>query len=367
MYKESVDEAGSPERLKMIKKIGNKYNKAKKRAERNAERDAVRHAKRDNEYQSEGKAEEIKGAAAANSGESHSNNPYPTGTPEHASWSKGHNSARSSQLNMGEAFTMKQYRKNEDENRHSENALQLAKKFGSKKEIKTIQDIHDRHMKRGDISEPDRLTRDKIAKTHYPKLKEMTSVKNTVEHYNWKVSHAGQDVHVKAPHAGAAVKKAQKGFGNKDLTKAKISNLGKVGTPAKNEETQFKVDVDGLPPTFMNGKSIGEILAKLRKIVKQPSMIKNVDRVTKHDVTKTYRDRAQGRGVDEAVDSSDTGGSEEVSMGIGQIKAMRHYLDGIDQRIKSDGDMEEWFQNKLTKANDYLKTLYGYGKGKTDE
>ena len=51
------------------------------------------------------------------------------------------------------------------------------------------------------------------------------------EKYNWKVSHGGKDVHVKAPHAGAAVKKAQKGFGNMDLTKAKVSNLGKVGAP----------------------------------------------------------------------------------------------------------------------------------------
>jgi hypothetical protein len=29
--------------------------------------------------------------------------------------------------------------------------------------------------------------------------------------------------------------------------------------------------------------------------------------------------------------------------------------------------MEEWFQNKLTKANDYLKTLYSYGKGDVAE
>lgn len=69
----------------------------------------------------------------------------------------------------------------------------------------------------------------------------------------------------------------------------------------------------------------------------------------------------------EAVDASDTGGAEEVSMAVSQIKAMRHYLDGIEKRVQADGDMEEWFQNKLTKANDYLKTLYGYGKGKTNE
>ena len=69
----------------------------------------------------------------------------------------------------------------------------------------------------------------------------------------------------------------------------------------------------------------------------------------------------------EAIDPSDTGGAEEVSMASSQIKAMRHYLDGIEKRVKAEGDMEEWFQNKLTKANDYLKTLYGYGKGETNE
>lgn len=67
----------------------------------------------------------------------------------------------------------------------------------------------------------------------------------------------------------------------------------------------------------------------------------------------------------EAVDASDTGGAEEVSMAMTQIRAMRHYLDGIETRIQSEGDMEEWYQNKLTKANDYLKTLYGYGTGKS--
>lgn len=65
----------------------------------------------------------------------------------------------------------------------------------------------------------------------------------------------------------------------------------------------------------------------------------------------------------EAVDPSDTGGAEETSMAMKQVKAMRHFLDGIEMRVKSTGDMEEWYQNKLTKANDYLKTLYSYGKG----
>ena len=73
--------------------------------------------------------------------------------------------------------------------------------------------------------------------------------------------------------------------------------------------------------------------------------------------------RYANESVQEAVDSTDTGGGEEVSMATRQIKALRHFLDGIEARVKKEGDMEEWFQNKLTKANDYLKTLYSYGHG----
>jgi len=129
------------------------------------------------------------------------------------------------------------------------------------------------------------------------------------------------------------------------------------------EDMTFKVDIEGLPSLFMMGNSPGQVKNHLRKLIKQPSMIKGVERQTKHDVKKMYRKKAQGKDIDEAVDSTDTGGAEEVNMAMKQVKAMRHFLDGIEARVKKTGDMEEWYQNKLTKANDYLKTLYSYGKG----
>jgi len=66
------------------------------------------------------------------------------------------------------------------------------------------------------------------------------------------------------------------------------------------EAIQFRVNVEGLPPTFMTGTSPGEILQKLRKIVKQPSMIKSVERQTDADVRKAYRNKSQGKDIDEA-------------------------------------------------------------------
>ena len=69
-------------------------------------------------------------------------------------------------------FNKKDYRKNEDENEHSLNALELVKKFGTSSEIKDMQGIYDRHMKRGHITEPDYSKRNAYDKKYYSKLRE---------------------------------------------------------------------------------------------------------------------------------------------------------------------------------------------------
>ena len=59
------------------------------------------------------------------------------------------------------------------------------------------------------------------------------------------------------------------------------------------EEFMFKVEVEGLPQMFMKGNSPGEVKSHLRKLVKQPSMVKSVDRATKHDVKKRRKAQMQ--------------------------------------------------------------------------
>ena len=49
----------------------------------------------------------------------------------------------------------------------------------------------------------------------------------------------------------------------------------------------------------MKAKTPGELKQQLRKIVKQPSLIKDVDRIEVSKVKKAYRDKAQGREVKE--------------------------------------------------------------------
>ena len=61
----------------------------------------------------------------------------------------------------------------------------------------------------------------------------------------------------------------------------------------------FKVSVEGLPDMIMAGRGPSDIKARLRKIVKQPSMIQNVKRMPKTEVKKMFRDIFQGREEDE--------------------------------------------------------------------
>ena len=76
-------------------------------------------------------------------------------------------------------------------------------------------------------------------------------------------------------------------------TRKKVRSMESV-QPVQEEMT-FKVNVEGLPPMIMLGKSPGDIKGQLRKIVKQPSMIGDIDRMTKAEVKKRYRDMGAGK------------------------------------------------------------------------
>ena len=74
------------------------------------------------------------------------------------------------------------------------------------------------------------------------------------------------------------------------------ANLSKLRyARGMKEETNFAVSIEGLPTMFMSADSPGMLKQTLRKIIKQPSMIKTVKRVTDAKVKKTFRLKAQGR------------------------------------------------------------------------
>ncbi len=81
------------------------------------------------------------------------------------------------------------------------------------------------------------------------------------------------------------------------------------------EAMTFKVEVEGLPAMYIDGNSPAQVKGHLRKLVKQPSLIKSVSRLTKHDVKKVYRDKASGKKVEEMTQQSKTHPNLKIAVG----------------------------------------------------
>ena len=69
-------------------------------------------------------------------------------------------------------FNLAQFQAIEAENRHSENAVALARKFGTKQEHENMLDIYQNHMERGYIEQDEQMARDDIIKKYYNNLQE---------------------------------------------------------------------------------------------------------------------------------------------------------------------------------------------------
>ena len=139
--------------------------------------------------------------------------------------------------------------------------------------------------------------------------------------------------------------------------------LDKEKKPIKKEDTSFKVSIDGLPDLYMNDKTPGALLQKLRKIVKQPSLIRDVDRITKNKVKKAYRDKAQGREVKEY--KYDYGTPESVKL---MKKVTPGQKEGTDAP-KGPESYEAQYKRRLVKTTDPEHKAKGFKyriKGKKD-
>ena len=134
-----------------------------------------------------------------------------------------------------------------------------------------------------------------------------------------------------------------------------------------SEEMTFKVEVDGLPALFMSGNSPGEVKSHLRKLIKQPSMIKNVERQTKHDVKKMYRKKAQGKDLDESKNEPAREYDYEGEMTKQQLRTIEMASKELQNMISDNQNLPEWWQNKITLAADYMQTARDYMKSDVKE
>ena len=143
--------------------------------------------------------------------------------------------------------------------------------------------------------------------------------------------------------------------------------MKKIGRSKLPKHMQPKTRIMGEAHDPNNPDHVMKVLSPTKNSVEGIAAIKKkfgVDHKKASDMLDKALDHQLKK---EAVDPDETGGEAETHMAMNQVKQMRHYLDGIERMVKSEGDMEEWIQNKMTKATDYLKSVYGYKTGSQNE
>jgi hypothetical protein len=77
---------------------------------------------------------------------------------------------------LDEKFTKKDFAKNEADNEHTKNGVELVKMFGTSEEKRIMAKIEKNHKERGSIIPNEQFLRDRLVKKYYPKLKEEVEI-----------------------------------------------------------------------------------------------------------------------------------------------------------------------------------------------
>ena len=80
-----------------------------------------------------------------------------------------------------------------------------------------------------------------------------------------------------------------------------------VKNESLGEAVRWKVKIEGLPSIYMDAGSASEVRTKLRKLVKQPDMIQDIDRVTDTQMKKDLRNKLAGKDKEEIEEAREKG------------------------------------------------------------
>jgi hypothetical protein len=127
------------------------------------------------------------------------------------------------------------------------------------------------------------------------------------------------------------------------------------------EEARWKVKIEGLPPIYMDSKSAGEVRSQLRKLIKKPDMIQDIERVTDAEVKKAFRDKASGKEVEES--KLDETGHTDVASAMNNVKVAMSALtkmSGELSKLSPEDALPSWWTNKVAIAVDKLDGMADY-------
>ena len=195
---------------------------------------------------------------------------------------------------MSEEFTMDDFAENEDNNYHTENALELAKKYGSRSEIMRMEKIKKDHDRKRSISEKDQKERDAIIKKYYPKLKKEYGSSPYDRQYEETELEEMRMTHVLINMQGKVQGYASNEKDAKEISRRTKSTIHPIKKPITDKTLE---KMNALQKTPKELKDLGIIEGKLYEMAYKPGSFKDT--------------RPQEKGAKALADLAKTGGLDK--------------------------------------------------------
>lgn len=116
--------------------------------------------------------------------------------------------------------------------------------------------------------------------------------------------------------------------------KLKPSEYMGEGWEPLEEESLYKVEIEGMPASYMPGNSPGEVKNTLRRLLKKPDYIRMIKRVPEAEMKKHFRDKAAGK--EEVEESTKTFSSMMEAMDkklYARLEKLMGPTQNVDQAI----------------------------------
>ena len=130
-----------------------------------------------------------------------------------------------------------------------------------------------------------------------------------------------------------------------------------------NEDMNYKVSIEGLPDFFVSAKNPGEVKLKMRKMLKKPDMLSNVERVPDAAMKKHFRLKAQGK--DEEQPMKEEVMSEEKKV-VSENKLVQAVSDILSNKSFNSFRNQKPIEEKMSSKEKMAKGLYNE-KGMKDK
>ena len=122
-----------------------------------------------------------------------------------------------------------------------------------------------------------------------------------------------------------------------------------------NEDMNYKVSIEGLPDFFVSAKNPGEVKLKMRKMLKKPDMLSNVERVPDAAMKKHFRLKAQGK--DEEQPMKEEVMSEEKKV-VSENKLVQAVSDILSRNSFNSFRNVKPIEEKMSSKEKMAKGLY---------